>query len=672
MKHTLLCSALFSVFYSYANDDKFEHLVVIAPMQSPMLIVTDPKQPRQPLPAQDGADLLSSITGFSLIKKAAASGDPIFRGMAGSRLNIITDGGLTLGGCGSRMDPPSAYITPQAYDTLTVIKGPQSVKYGSGNSAATIIFERNQERLQAQQTTGFVNATLASAKRRTINTDIKAGTPDYYVRISGNVARADDYHDGDNTRVHSAYQRWNLDTELAYTPTDDNIISVSLGRSDGEVAYADRMMDGSLFKRTHAGLYSKWLLAINGINHVEAKWYYNEVDHIMDNYSLRPFTPNMMMKAPSASNPDRRSVGGKIMFDASPTTNQVFVFGVDYQQDHHRNRSTRDQFNHPVEHLPRLTDAKFDKVGLFAEHEYTLSASEQIVSGLRYDRWHAKDYRQEISIMSNRQPNPTSNMKRTDDLLSGFTRYERHYDTHHYFIGFGHAQRFPDYWELFGGNRASVQSLSAFDTDVEKTNQLDLGTQYTHKKWHGTISMFYNRIDDFILIDNAFGQGPMQRRVTRNIEAETFGAEAEASYNITKQWRASTSINYVRGSNLTDGIALAQQPPLQVRFTLDYQTDNWRLGMLWRVVSAQHRVALAQGNIAGQDIGPSRGFGVLAFNALYQPSPDVSVSMGVDNALDQTYSEHLSKSGAAVSGYSQIDRINEAGTTLWANLNWYF
>ena len=40
-------------------------------------------------------------------------GDPVFRGMAGSRLGILLDGQEVLGGCGGRMDPPTAYIYPK-------------------------------------------------------------------------------------------------------------------------------------------------------------------------------------------------------------------------------------------------------------------------------------------------------------------------------------------------------------------------------------------------------------------------------------------------------------------------------------------------------------------------------------------------------------------------------
>ncbi|WP_247688665.1 TonB-dependent copper receptor [Pseudoalteromonas sp. MMG012] len=672
MEKTLISLALLTSLNAAANYDDIERIVVVAPMHSPLDIKTNPKLPRQPLPAQDGADLLTSIAGFSLIKKGSASSDPVFRGMAGSRLNIVSNGGLTLGGCGNRMDPPTAYITPQSYDTLTVIKGPQTVLYGSGNSAATVVFERTLERLDKPRVDGFANIVFASANRSGLNTDIKAGSSEYYVRFSGSYNRADDFSDGDNNVIHSQYKRWNADSEFAYTPADDKIISITYGRSDGEAAYADRMMDGSLFDRTHTTIRTDWAINHNIITNVEAQWYYNNIDHVMDNYSLRPFVPNMMMKTPTASNPDRRTQGGKLLFDANLNEDHTVKFGVDHQQDRHRNRVSRKQFEISYDTLPRSIDGEFEKTGVFAEYEYSLDKNQQVVTGLRLDHWQATDERQSISSMMKTMPNPSASLTRRDNLWSGFARFQQQSHDSSYFIGFGHTERFPDYWELLGGSRQGPDSLSAFHTNIEKTNQFDIGLLHQRTQWQGSVSVFYSQIDDYILTDNLFNQGSMNNKVTRNVDAQTYGFEADVSYDLTKNWISGASINYVRASNLSDHLPLAQQPPLQARFTLDYQRQNWHIGVLWRIVAAQHRVAVGQGNIAGQDFGESAGFGTLALNASYSQSDSLDWTLGVDNVLDKTYSEHLSKSGTAVSGYPQIDKINEAGITLWANVNWRF
>lgn len=47
---------------------------------SPLTIVTNPKEPRQPVPASDGADYLKTIPGFAVIRNGGSNGDPVLRG----------------------------------------------------------------------------------------------------------------------------------------------------------------------------------------------------------------------------------------------------------------------------------------------------------------------------------------------------------------------------------------------------------------------------------------------------------------------------------------------------------------------------------------------------------------------------------------------------------------
>ena len=81
----------------------------------------NPKTTLQPLPAGDGADLLQSVANMSVIRKGGSSGDPLFRGLGGSRLNIQADDQFIYGGCSNRMDPPTAYIFPSAYDEVVMV-----------------------------------------------------------------------------------------------------------------------------------------------------------------------------------------------------------------------------------------------------------------------------------------------------------------------------------------------------------------------------------------------------------------------------------------------------------------------------------------------------------------------------------------------------------------------
>ncbi len=189
---------------SPAAADELETVIVTAPrMSAPLLVVMDPRQPHQPLPAHDGADYLKAVPGFSVIRKGGTDGDPVFRGMAASRVNILIDGQQVLGGCGMRMDPPTAYVFPQAYDRIVVVKGPQTVLQGPGNSAATVSFERTVERFAEPGATGFGSALVGNFGRTDLVGDLRLGTPDGYAQVTGTRAESDDYSDGDGEEVHS-------------------------------------------------------------------------------------------------------------------------------------------------------------------------------------------------------------------------------------------------------------------------------------------------------------------------------------------------------------------------------------------------------------------------------------------------------------------------------------
>ncbi|HUL75939.1 MAG TPA: TonB-dependent receptor plug domain-containing protein, partial [Vicinamibacteria bacterium] len=209
----------------------------------PLAIETDPRTPRQPIPAHDGADYLKTIPGFSVIRKGGSDGDPVLRGMAGSRLGVLLDGENILGGCGNRMDPPTAYAFPEAYDRITVLKGPQTVLHGPGNSAGVVLFERERERYTEPGVHAYASPTFGSFGRNDQVADLRAGVRQGYVQASATRSAMDDFEDGRGQSVHSRYERWSATGVLGWTPDEATRVELSGARSDGEAAYADRMMD---------------------------------------------------------------------------------------------------------------------------------------------------------------------------------------------------------------------------------------------------------------------------------------------------------------------------------------------------------------------------------------------------------------------------------------------
>ncbi len=676
-------SALFLAFGCLAptlgwaeEPTKLDPYVVTAPRgDAPLTVSADPKAPAQPLPAHDGADVLKSIPGFSVVRKGGTDGDPVFRGMAGSRVVVALDGQCVLGGCGNRMDPPTAYAFPGAYDRVTILKGPQTVLHGAGNSAAVVLFENEPLRYTTPTASLQSSLVAGSAGRFDALLDARAGRAEGYARVNGTCTRGDDFADGSGREVHAAYERWSTNAAVAWTAEEHTTIELSGARSDGEAAYADRSMDGVKFDRENLGLKVKREALSALVRSVEVQVGYNYVDHVMDNYSLRDFAATAMMPWRAVSNPDRRTLGGRALVQLAPAETTALALGVDLQENCHSVRSTSNEITMPYAAKARTRDAEFCQVGAFGELTQKIGDEHRVIGGLRLDRWRATDERRVVALgMAGAATNPTAGQRRSTELPSGFLRYERdlYVVPGTVYLGIGRSERFPDYWELI--KNESATNVSAFRAPTEKTVQLDTGLGLRTAKWSLNASLFANRIDDFLLVQSGYVKpsgmaGTRAATITRAVDAETWGGELSANYRLTEHWRVEVTGAYTRGRNRTDGRPLAQIPPVEGRLALAYTQASWSAGALLRAVARQDRVAIGQGTIVGQDLGSTPGFAVVALNASWRFRPWARLSAGVDNLFDKTYAEHISRSGAMVAGYEQTTRVNEPGRTLWTRLD---
>ncbi|MFV5427592.1 TonB-dependent copper receptor [Acinetobacter towneri] len=615
-----------------------------------LVVRANPKQPIQPIPATDGADYLQSIVGFSAVNSGAGTnGDVTFRGMFGSRIKILTDGSENLGACPSRMDSPTSYISPESFDEITVIKGPQTVQYANTGSAATVLFERKPERFgEGQNYRGQASVLMGSFGRLDHNVEAAAGDAQKYIRLNANRSVADSYKDGNGTTVPSDWERWNADLALGWTPDENTWLELTGGRGDAEVVYAGRMMDGSEFDRESLGLRVEKNNITDVIKKIEAQVNYSFNDHVMDNYSLRA-KPMMEM----ATNVTRKTLNARMAVTHEWDKLQ-FITGIDTQNNEHGIRKTDMQGSYLTK--PLLTDMEFQSYGGFGELSYQLNDQNKLVAGVRVDQV-------EVDAVQTAQ-------QRKETLPSGFIRLENqhpHHDAKTY-VGLGYVERMPDYWELFtpksgNGNLNTFKSI-----DTEKTLQLDMGYQHEHGAFSSWASAYAGLINDYILTKYT----SMTDAHTRNVDATIAGAEVGIGYQFTDALQADVSAMYAWGENTTNNTPLPQISPLEGRLNLRYVQDKYTLGALLRVVDGQSRISKDEGNIVGYDLKESSGFGVLSLNGSYNLSKGVDVSVGVDNVLDKTYSEHLNKLGLNGTGSAAKVQFNNSGRNYWARISMKF
>lgn len=628
-----------------------------------LIVRADPKQPIQPVPATDGADYLQSIVGFSSVNSGAGTnGDVTFRGMFGSRIKILTDGTENLGACPSRMDSPTSYISPESYDRISVIKGPQTVQYANTGSAATVIFERSPEQLdQDKKYRGQASVLMGSFGRLDQNIEAAAGDEKKYIRLNTNRSVSNSYKDGDSQTVPSDWERWNADLALGWTPDEDTWVELTGGKADGEAVYAGRMMDGSKFARESLGLRVEKKNVTDVIKKIEAQVNYNYNDHVMDNYSLRDFKPTMMMPKETATNVTRKTLNARMAVTQEWDKFEL-ITGVDTQNNEHTIRKTDTDRNIPYQNLPRSKDMEFQSIGGFGELSYQVGDNNKLVSGLRLDQ---------VKVDA-----VQSNQERKETLPSAFFRFENHhpeYDDGKTYIGLGYVERMPDYWELFSPKSGNGQLNTFKNIDTEKTLQLDLGYQHAHGKFNSWASAYAGLIQDYILTTYLpTGDMGMLEAHTRNVDATIAGAEAGIGYQFTDAIQADVSAMYAWGENTTDHTPLPQIAPLEARVNLRYIQENYTLGAYWRLVDGQNRISEREGNIVGYDHKQSAGFGTLSLNGTYRVNDSLDLSVGVDNVFDRTYTEHLNKMGSSGFGFASDEQFNNIGRNYWARVSMKF
>lgn len=652
----------------------------------------NPKATLQPLPAGDGADLLQSVPNMSIIRKGGSSGDPLFRGLGGSRLAINADDQFVYGGCSNRMDPPTSYIHPSTFDEVVVTKGPQTVTQGMGLISGSVHFVRKDPTFHEQPYSFNGSTTLGSSGRRDASFEAGAGGKYGYARLNVSHNESDDYKDGAGNRVHSNFKRDSQMVQLGVTPAENTTIAGTYERSRGRAAYADRMMDGSKFDRDAWNVRISQRNITPWLSEIEARYGSSEIDHVMDTYSLRPV--GMMGK--QAINPKRRTDTGnlKATFDWDNVNLQT---GIDYMRDRHTERTGDENYASS----PFKPTQSFDQLGGFAEAAWQRNDAQKLIAGLRHDQ-----------VTGTYETKADSDpLKKTKyPLTSGFFRFEQTTGNTKYYAGLGIAQRSPDYWE-----RKKSENLRK-----ETNRQLDAGLIWNSGNWHVSASVFAGKVDDFIIVEtkpmmhHTAGSASAHSHMAhhhaghtgshtptpatgghtgshtpttpaagghsghhhgpdlsaRNIDAIRLGGEIEVKWEFAPNWSIAGNLAYTYGKNRTDGKPLAQTPPLEWNNTLAFDNGKFSAGALWKVVAKQNRFSKGQGNIVGQDIGASAGFGVLSVNAGWKFNKYATLQAGVDNVFNKTYAEFVSKSGGFVDPAAGIKttRVNEPGRTAWLRL----
>lgn len=627
----------------------------------------------------DAGDFLRGIPGVSGTRMGGHGIDPIIRGQSQNRLNILLDGAYVHGACPNRMDPPTAYSSVETYDSVTVIKGSQTVIYGGGGSGGTVLFERKTPHFtedkfahRSKISTGYTT----NSETKDLLADIAVGSTQGFARGIVKYQDAENYKDGDGNETRSAFTTQTGNLIFGYTPDDKTLFELGLEANRIEdVLYSGAGMDSpSADNNTIRLKYEKK-------GETKAEFYYSDVEHVMDNFSQRPITAPMKMLVDSES----KTQGLRISHDFVTNDEKEWTVGFDYQKnDRDANRFAGPASVSTPTNIQSIMwpDVELKQMGIFSELLMPFDA-DLVKVGLRFDRISSQAGRLNQATMGGIRPvdlyNSYYGKSAGDDEnnIGGFIRYERELRQAEgfAFISLSRSIRTADATERFlaaNNNNTAERWIGNPNLDPEQHHQLELGLSRQFDYWDVSTSVFYNYVSDYILRDRAHAQSGILQNdnatIYRNINAQLLGFEWETNVKWNQQWLSRFTMDFVHATNTIDDRPIAQTPPLSGTFSLDYKQAKSLLGGNLRMAIKQTQIDNDINTGSGLDAGKTSGFGVLDFYGSVNLSNRTAVKFGINNVFDSSYAYHVNRANVDPFNSEPV-QVNEPGRAFWVKFS---
>jgi iron complex outermembrane receptor protein len=628
-----------------------------------------------PVPAGlDGGALLSAIPGVSASRMGGHGLDIIIRGMQKNQLNIIDAGSFTYGGCPNRMDPPTSIAAFYRADKVIVERGYASVTNGPGGSGGTVRLERAAPEFETGRL--FSGSLIAGANSNgtgasiagTVAVDLGGG---FYAELSGERKQSDDYQDGDGRDVRSGFTQKSAGLTFGYDKDGvDLALDIEKDRAE-DVKFAGAQMDSPLSETMTYRLRGGLDVDMGALTRVEGVLFSSNVDHTMDNYTLR--TPAAMkMLAPTTSDTFGSKIEGQFEFGQTKAK-----LGVDFQSNNRRALGYSSMASMPI-NLDKPSslswpDVTIAQLGIYGETETALSEASTLKLGLRYDHVRASAGEADV-VVGGTTANDYYMMvygtdfaeARTEDNIGGLIRFEHDLSSEtKLFAGLSRSVRTADTNErAFARGMMGVPSyVGNPDINPEKHTQFDIGIAMQTETYGFTATAFYDRVSDYILQDHISWPGAMMGVTTyRNINAELAGVELSGQWALGQVLLAG-DMSYTYGGNRSDGGALGQIPPLQGTISATYDADIWQIGARVNWASKQDRI------YSVLDAGETAGYATLDVFGTYALNDDVALLAGIDNLFDKPYATHLNRSNTFD---TSVEKVNEPGRNVYVAVQMQF
>lgn len=643
------------------------------PVPPPATTVVSPS-PLEYTPAADAGDYLRSLPGVTGGRMGGHATEITIRGQSQDRLAIISDGAYTFGGCPNRMDPPTSTVPLSLMDSVVVQRGYQSVVNGAPAPGGTVLMETKAPTFAAFGFSGGITAGIEDNGFMGFTAlDAAMGSQEGFIRATGHAKKAENYEDGDGREVRSAFEQQGLGLTTGWRYAPQSLLQFSAERDEIEDAlFAGAGMDAPVSNTdTYRLNLDHAVLDAGIVTRVEASVYGSLVDHLMDNYSLRPVTVPMKMATVTSSN----TWGGRaaVTLDLSRAEVQVGVDHRTNERDGTTYAGMAAMAGDPRAAVAYLWPGmEIADTGVFAEADIPLAEATTLTAGARVD-FVSADATKAGDVPSTGRPSAAAvyrtyygavDTSQEETNLSGLMRLTHDFGPFSGWAGVSRAVRTADATER--GMARGGTWIGNPNIEPEKHHQVDTGIETGGSGWSGSLGGWVDSVQDFITRDTARGQAGVLMSdgatIYRNVDALIAGIEVSGAWAIVPGWTLTGNAVYTWGENTTDDRPLYQIPPLSGAVEVSWTDGDWGAGSRLRWALEQTRVDDDVTTGSGLDVRQTPGYGVFDLFATYTGFQGVEVRAGITNLFDEAYASHLSRSNGID---PQMVQVNEPGRSFY-------
>jgi iron complex outermembrane receptor protein len=203
-----------------------------------------------------------------------------------------------------------------------------------------------------------------------------------------------------------------------------------------------------------------------------------------------------------------------------------------------------------------------------------------------------------------------------------------------------HQQRLPLAQELYanGGHFATnTYELGNDQLSKEKSNNLELGFHYEHDQFDYHIHVYQNWFDDYIYAQTLDRYKDFRLVQYTQDQAKFYGAEAEASYQISPIYKIGVFGDYVRGKIDNDNAPRVPAGRLGTKVNADFG-DGFSGSAEYSHVFQQDKIAAYETDTQSYNL---LNLGV-AYDGQYGRAGDYRVFLNANNLLDDQIYQHAS------------------------------